>query len=227
MKRASGQALAATVTVAMAAIALTSACASDGLQDSPFVQPSAEAERRWTVDINRVIDGIFRTYRPRCMDAVRSGHTVEFRNYMPEVPANVTSLAGPETLYSPTLRQPYNYIGPDDPDNHLCDSVAVDGSCDQRPQWSYWRATFVTPGVYDWIDTNSSAPGRKVVDPYYGTVTFVGIDPSSPFGTICVREADDSGCAGVCCTSDADCVGGTRCFRTDVDAVGRCLTPSG
>ncbi len=209
------------------ALLVCAACAGDEFQETPFIQASAEAEPRWTVDINRVTDGIYRSYRPRCMDSVRGGHTVEFRNYMPEVPTNVTSIAGPEPLYSPNLVRPYNYVGPDDEENTLCEVVAEDGTCTKRPSWSYWRFTFEIPGVYDWLDTNQSAPGRKVVDPYYGTVTFVGIDPSSPFGTICVREADGTGCDAVCCTTDADCQGINKCFKTDLDVEGRCLTPSG
>lgn len=209
------------------ALAFCSACAGDEFQETPFIQASADAEPRWTVDINRVRDGIFRTYRPRCMDKVLSGQTVEFRNYMPDVPANVSSLSGPETLYSPNLVKPYNFVSADDRDNNQCEALAADGTCTQRPQWSYWRFTFETTGVYDWLDTNSGTPGRKIVDPYYGTVTFVGMDPNSPFGTICVQEADGTGCESICCTSDAGCNAPNRCFKFEMDAEGRCLTPSG
>ena len=210
-------------------LATASACAGDEFLQTPLVQPSADAQPRWTVDINRVLDGVFRTYRPRCVDTVRVGHTIEFRNYMPEVPTNVTSLAGPETLYSPNLTRPYNFIGPNHPTNNLCETLDTDGSCKQRPTWSYWRFTFEVPGVYDWLDTNSGEPGRKVVDPYYGTVTFVGIDPNSPFGTICVLDEDGSGCErNVCCTiGQGDCDAPNRCFSFELDAEGRCLTPSG
>lgn len=217
--------VACTACCMAGASAAGSGCAADEFQETPYVQDSATAAPRWTVDINRVVDGIFRAYRPRCMDRVRVGQTVEFRNYAPTLAANVTSIAGPEPLYSPTLRRPYNYVAADDPNNTACDVTADDGRCTQRPEWSYWRHTFATPGVYDWIDTHSGTPGRRVVDPYYGTVTFVGIDPNTPFGSICVVETDGSGCDGVCCSSDVDCTGNTQCIRFEFEAVGRCLTP--
>jgi hypothetical protein len=219
------------VVLAIVVVTLNAgACAPDGSQATPYITDSAEAAPRWTIDINRVLDGIFRTYRPRCLDTVRAGHTVELRNFQPDVPANVTALASPDgvtPLYSPNLMWPYNYVGRDDPDNDLCEIVAVDRSCSQRPHWSYWRYTFEAPGVYDWIDTNSGGAGRQVVDPYYGTVTFVGLDPSTPFGTVCVQDELGGGCDSVCCFTDADCQAGQSCFRSTVDAVGRCLTPSG
>jgi hypothetical protein len=196
------------------------------LQGTPFVEKSAAAEARWRIDINRVRDGVFVPYRPRCTDELRIGDTVEFRNFLPDVPANVTGIASPAPLYSPNLVRPYNYVGERDPANTLCD-LEVDGACAKRPAYSFWRFTFTTPGVYDWLDTNQGSPGRKVVDPYYGTETFIGIDPSSPIGTICVPGADGAGCAGTCCATDGDCTGETRCYKSDLDAVGRCLTPSG
>jgi hypothetical protein len=200
--------------------------ACDEVQETPFVQKSDDTEPRWRVDINRVRDGIYLPYRPRCTDEVRIGHTVEFRNFLPEVPANVTTISGPAPLYSPNLVRPYNYVGPTDPENTLCDVQTPEG-CMQRPAWSFWRTTFETPGVYDWLDTNQGSPGRKVVDPYYGTETFIGIDPDSPLGTICVPQEDGTGCEGVCCNVDTDCTGENRCFKSDLDSIGRCLTPSG
>lgn len=213
-----------------AVLLLSLGCAEAEDQDAPFVMQSATENPRWTIDINRVLDGVYRNYRPRCIDTVRSGHTVEFRNFAPDLPANVTSISTPQdsgSLYSPNLVVPYNYVGRDDPDNQVCEILAEDGSCEQRAHFSYWRHTFVVPGVYDWIDTNSTEPGRKVVDAYYGTVTFVGIDPNTPFGTVCVPDDDDEGCQGICCSNDDDCESGHRCFRSEVDAVGRCLTPTG
>src|SRR5688572_6620323 len=101
--------------------------ACDEVQETPFVQKSDEPEPRWRIDINRVRDGIYLPYRPRCTDEVRIGHTVEFRNFLPEVPANVTTIAGPAPLYSPNLVRPYNYVGPADPENMLCDVETPDG----------------------------------------------------------------------------------------------------
>ncbi len=196
-------------------------------QQSPPVQHSAEARARWVVDLNRVRDGVYRTYSPRCLDGVKPGQTVEFRNFLPGAPANVTSIAGPETLYSPNLVRPYNFVDPEDPANALCDSMDAAGHCVARPAYTFWRFTFAQPGVYDWLDSNQGEPGRKVVDPYYGTATFVGTDPNTPTGTICVQAPDGSGCEGVCCETDQDCPRGTRCLRSEVDAVGQCRTPSG
>lgn len=208
------------------AVAIAGACDPiEDFQDQPFVMASVDAEPRWTVDINRVRDGVFVPYRPRCRE-IRVGQTVEFRNFLPRVPANVTGLETPAPLFSPNLVWPYNYVGPEDEANDACDQV-VDGACAERPEYSYWRYTFETPGVYDWLDTNQGEPGRKVVDPYYGTETFIGIDPNSPLGTLCVIGDDEAACDGVCCTDDGDCQGNTRCFKSEFDAVGRCLTPSG
>lgn len=194
-------------------------------QTQPFVKASASAEARWSVDINRVKDGVFIPYRPRCFK-ISVGHTVEFRNFLPRVPANVTGLDTPAPLYSPNLVFPNSYVGEDDPLNTLCDEL-VDGQCLRRPEYSYWRFTFDKPGVYDWLDTNQGTPGRKIIDPYYGTETFIGIDPDSPLGTICVQAEDGGGCDAVCCSVDTDCTGNTRCFKSEFDAVGRCLTPTG
>lgn len=216
--------------LALVAAALSTpllACDSARHQSTPPVQHSAAAPPRWTVDLKRVLDGVFRVYRPRCLDTVRVGHTVEFRNFLPDVPTNVTSISGPEPLYSPNLVRPYNYVSPDDPENTLCKTRAADGSCAVKNSWSYWRFTFEQPGLYAWLDSNSGSPGQQIVDSYYGTISYVGLDPNSPFGTICVRQEDGGGCEAVCCTDDEDCSGGQRCFRLETDAVGTCLTPSG
>src|SRR5262245_46518604 len=111
-------------------------------QGTPFVQASVDAEPRWRVDLNRVRDGVYLPYRPRCTDEVGIGHTVEFRNFLPDVPTNVTGIAGPEPIYSPNLVRPYNFETEDD------------------ASYSFWRHTFSAPGVYDWIDTNQGTPGR-------------------------------------------------------------------
>lgn len=211
MRVISVQARKASLSVGLCAALAIASCGGGVPTGEPLVTPSAKEGARWQVDLHRVIDGIYRTYGRRCLDTVRVGHTVEFRNYNPELAANVTAISQPEgaaALYSPNMMRPYNYVEGDEP-------------------YSYWRYTFETPGVYDYIDTNVSQPGRKVVDSYYGTVTFVGIDPNTPFGTICVRDESGQGCESVCCQEDADCSSGQHCFITDYDSVGRCLTPSG
>lgn len=196
------------------------ACSPENLSGNEFVQASVDETPRWRMDINRVMNGIYRPLFPRCNDKIRPGHTVEFRNFLPEVPANVTSISAPETaaLYSPNLVRPYNYVSASNPENTAC----ADNECEP---YSYWRVTFEKAGVYDWMDTNQGAPGRKVVDDYYGTVTFVGLDPNTPLATICVDDGTGV-CAGVCCSSDADCVGTNRCTRASYEAVGRCQIPT-
>lgn len=187
-------------------------CGGGAPTSQPLISPSAAESARWQVDLHRVLDGVYRTYGRRCLDSVRVGHTVEFRNYSPELASNVTAIAQPDhaaALYSPNLVRPYNYLRSGD------------------EAYSYWRYTFDVPGVYDYIDTNVSEPGRKVVDAYYGTVTFVGIDSNTPFGTICVRDDDGTGCESVCCLNDDDCSSAQRCFVSEFDNMGRCLTPGG
>lgn len=203
-------------------------CACDPItsfQRTPFVEKSNEDAPRRIVDMNRIQSGVYRPTSPRCL-YVRLGHTVEFRNFLPSVPANVTGISGPDALYSPNLVRPYQYVPPNDPQNELCE-VFEGERCTARPEWSYWRHRFDTPGTYDWLDTNQGQPGRRVVDAYYGTVTFVGVDPSTPISTVCVTAEDGAGCDGICCETDTDCTGNTRCLKPPTDAVGRCLTPSG
>jgi hypothetical protein len=214
------------LTLATAAAGTFVACDSRRFQQTPFVQDSAEAEARYKISMNRVVNGRFRSYLPRCRAGVRVGETVEWRNFLPDVATNVTSVAAPPgaSLYSPNLVTPYNYVGPDDEDNDVCDATDEDGACIERPAFTWWRHTFERPGVYDWIDTNQGEPGRQVVDPYYGTVTFIGTDPNTPIATVCVEDESGGGCESVCCQSDADCLGDTTCVRDEGEAVGRCLT---
>lgn len=204
------------------AVAIVACDPIASFQSNPFVQPSATEEPRWTVDVNRVVNGIYSSYRPRCLD-VRQGQTIEFRNFLVDVPTNITAVAAPATLYSPNLVRPYNYVGPSDEENPLCTSDAQREAGECEP-FTYWRHTFETPGVYDWVDTNQGEPGRKIVDAYYGTETFIGVDPDTPLATICVTGDDPSICEGVCCETDGDCAAGTQCAKSDNEAVGRCLT---
>lgn len=139
------------------------------------------------------------TFNPPCTTIV-VGQTVEFRNRAPSVPANITSLGEPIELYSPNLVAPYN-IATEGPDT-----------------FSYWRHTFDRPGIYEFYDTNVGDPGRKVVDPYYGTVTFVGISDDLVTGVICVKaSADGDECVNVCCkkANSSDCPSGQCCDQTN------------
>ncbi|HEY0840022.1 MAG TPA: hypothetical protein VGD74_07535 [Vulgatibacter sp.] len=221
-------------------LAAASFACSGPASDLPPVQPSADAKPRGglVISLNRVIQGHFRLIAPMCVGQrydirypaggvegavsaagglpIRPGDTAEFRNYMPDVPANVTSLSGPSVLFSPNLVEPYNIVAEGD------------------ERFSFWRYTFPLPGVYEFFDTNAGSPGRPVVDSYYGTTTYVG-EGTGPKGVVCVDppgcEAsleclagkDDPRCckcAGVCCDRDDQCAAGTTCLR------GRCVDPS-
>jgi len=211
--------------IGVALLFAAAGCDSSPFLDAPAVQASDDGEPRHKISLNRVINGRFRAYLPRCLDGVRPDDVVEFRNFLTEVPTNVTSISAPDgaVLYSPNLVRPYNYVGTDSPDNDLCDVVDGEGQCTSRPAFSYWRKRFAMAGVYDWIDTNQGDVGRKIVDPYYGTETFVGIDPNTPVATVCVDVAGGDLCAGVCCSGDADCTGENVCNKLEGEAVGRCL----
>jgi hypothetical protein len=221
--RRAGRATALTSLLALFALV---ACDDQRFMEQPPVQDSASDSPRWRVDVNRLINGVFHSYFPRCFDDARLGHTIEFRNFLPEVPANVTTIAAPAgaELYSPNLVRPYNYVGPEDPDNEVCSEAGGERRCEP---YSFWRHSPAEPGVYDWIDTNQGDPGRRVVDPYYGTVTFVGLDPSTPVATFCVRDEGGGGCEAVCCVDDGDCRGNTTCVKSAIEAEGRCVTPGG
>ncbi|MGM0576067.1 MAG: hypothetical protein ACQEXJ_10100 [Myxococcota bacterium] len=170
-----------------ALIALSSAgCATE--VDRPVVQPSSTASPGGRI-VQITEEGEF---SPTCM-SIRTGQTVEWRNFSPDIPTNVTSLGEPVELFSPSLVPPYQ-------------SDEVDGEA-----YVWWRHTFDEPGVYEYFDTNQGDPGRKVVDPYYGTVTFVGIDKDVRTGVICVEEPGSDACAGVCCSKNLDCPTGQCC----------------
>ena len=209
------------------------------------VQDSAEGAPRVSVALNRISAGLYRTIAPTCIGqrylvrapastpggplgpasepfvaegglAMRPGQIVEFRNYQPDVPANVTSLSAPAPLFSPNLVRPYN--------------TRTEG----KETFSYWRYAFAQPGVYEYFDTNMGTPGREVVDSYYGTVIYVG-ESNAPRAVVCVDTAGCSAtreclagtapegtgccaCPSVCCETDVNCASGQTCLR------GRCVS---
>lgn len=201
------------------------------------VQDSAMGTPRVSVALNRITNGLYRSIAPFCIGqryvesgpspyattglALNPGQIVEFRNYQPDVPSNVTSLSAPAPLFSPNLVKPYN--------------IVVEGT----ETYSYWRHAFPTVGTYEYYDTNMGTPGRQVVDTYYGTVTYVG-ESSAPKGTVCVDPPScvasaeclagsaPAGttcctCLSVCCDSDDNCVADPTkkmCLR------GRCVDPA-
>ncbi|WNG37339.1 hypothetical protein F0U61_29440 [Archangium violaceum] len=213
-----------------------SACKGPLPEDFRPVQESATGEPRFLVSLNRITAGRYRAIAPTCIGQryfvnapgtpigpvpgstpVRPGQIVEFRNYQPDVPTNVTSLSAPASLFSPNLVRPYN--------------IRIEG----KETFSYWRYAFPEPGTYEYFDTNMGQPGRQIVDSYYGTVTYIGesnapkavvcVDPqgcvasaeclagTAPAGTVCCS------CVGVCCDGPGDehCTEGKTCLR------GRCV----
>lgn len=220
-------------------LALVASACSGPETGLPPVQHSAKAAPRsgLVISLNRIISGHYRTIAPFCVGQryrisvdgveaaaglpIRPGDTAEFRNYMPELPANVTSVdvaKAPAPMFSPNLRAPYN--------------LRTEGG----ESFSFWRFTFPVAGVYEWFDTNMGEPGRKIVDSYYGTVTFVG-ESNAPKGVVCVDEpgcvasleclngtapagTNCCNCPGVCCDADTQCSSGLSCLR------GRCVDPA-
>ncbi len=122
------------------------------------------------------------TISPPCL-VITVGQTVEFRN-LADRPGDITSLGSPTELYSPNLISP----GP-----------------------TTWRHTFNTLGVFEYYDSTSGDPGRKVVDPYYGTVTFVGLSEDIQTGAICVKSKGGSECDNVCCVKAVGDCPSTQC----------------
>ncbi|MBI5610939.1 MAG: hypothetical protein HY902_18855 [Deltaproteobacteria bacterium] len=153
------------------------ACAT--YPDGPQVGDGTE------ITADHVIEVAAGAANPPCI-VVEAGQTVEFRNPMPDVPTDVTSYGEPLELYSPSLVRG----GP----------MASAGGKD----CAWWRHTFQKPGVYEYYDSHSGDPGQKVVDPYYGTVTWVGVNPNLHTGLICVQTPGSSQCLGICCVKNND-----------------------
>lgn len=210
------------------------ACKGPLPEDFRPVQDSAKGEPRVSVSLNRILSGRYRAISPTCIGqqylvrppagepvqptgglAMRPGQVVEFRNYQPEVSTNITSLSAPAPLFSPNLVKPYN--------------TRTEG----KETFSYWRYAFSEPGVYEYFDTNMGDPGRKVVDSYYGTVSYIG-ESDAPRAVVCVdapgcvasaecvsgtapEGTQCCSCLGVCCETDANCTTDKTCLR------GRCV----
>jgi hypothetical protein len=208
------------------------ACKGPIPEDFRPVQDSAKGSPRISVSLNRILSGRYRAIAPSCIGQqylvrnpsgiqlagglpMRPGQIVEFRNYQPDVPTNITALSAPAPLFSPNLVKPYN-LQPEGDETY-----------------SYWRYAFPKPGVYEYFDTNMGEPGRKVVDSYYGTVSYIG-ESNAPKAVVCVDEPNCvasaeclagtapagtvcCACVGVCCTTDAHCTSDKTCLR------GRCV----
>jgi hypothetical protein len=183
-----------TLRAALMAYAALGACKTQSAEQ-PTVKPGIDARAGRVIDIQA--DGSF---TPGCA-VVRTGQTVGFLNSPQDgaLPADVTSLkqralsGGEEEasgeLYSPNL---------------------------QAPAATSWTHRFTSPGIFNFVNSAVGIPGRKVVDDYYGTVTFVPVAGSGgfPTGTICVHaEGEAAACDGVCCPrSDVECRGRTECI---------------
>lgn len=116
---------------------------------------------------------------PACK-VIGRGDTVQWENQSPLLPANVTSVDEPPALYSPNL----------------------------QGEFVTWTASFRQSGWFEYYDTNSGDPGRRVVDAYYGTVTFIGASESTHRGAICVPDDSEA----PCCCSDLDCAVDAACI---------------
>ena len=183
----------ATPPVLLVCLLALPAC-EEPAQDQPFV--AATGTRPPSRKVAILPDGSF---LPGCV-TVAVGQTVEFLNEAQggALPADVTSLkeqvagveGGSGELYSPNL---------------------------QAPAPTAWRHRFGRAGVFTYVNSAVGIPGRKVVDDYYGTVTFVPISGTGgfPTGRVCVHEAGaTAGCDGVCCPrGDRDCTGRTECLQ--------------
>lgn len=117
-------------------------------------------------------------FAPECK-AIDAGDTVQWTNEDPEIPGDVTSLSTPPELYSPNLQGEYES----------------------------WSHTFERTGLFEYYNTQSGDPGRRVVDAYYGTVTYVGTSPNTQRGVVCVQGDSDA----PCCCSNLDCDVGSSC----------------
>jgi hypothetical protein len=226
----------AQLASALALLALAvPGCRGTGAVQGPHVQDSAEGAPRTFISINRILSGRYRAIAPSCIGqqylvrtadgsvqldqglSMRPGDVAEFDNFLPDVPTNVTALDAPgdAVMFSPNLVRPYNI------------------RTEAGETFSFWRYRFPEAGVYEYFDTNMGEPGRKVVDSYYGTVSFIG-ESSAPKGVVCVdppaclasAECMRGGaapgtnccaCIGVCCTLDEHCATANTCLR------GRCV----
>lgn len=155
-------------------------CACTAYPETPPVDPGTSALPAGAI-VKITAEG---DLNPPCL-VIKPGDTVEFRNYAPEITVNVTSLTEPPELYSPTLVAPYPNVGEDESGRYI-----------------WWRHTFNKVGVFEYYDTFAGDPGKKVVDPYYGTVTFVGLSANLKTGVVCAREPGSAVCLGVCCKSN-------------------------
>ena len=185
---------------ALALLPVMLAACTARMDATPPVQPSATADPGGRI-VAITAEGAFSV---PCL-RVQVGQTVEWRNLSPDISANVTSLGEPAELYSPNLVAPYN-LGVEDGEPFVA-----------------WRHTFTSPGVFEYFDTNQGDPGRKVTDPYYGTVTFVGTSDAVTTGVVCVEEPGSDACDGVCCIKAADCPQSQCCDL----AAKRCLLGAG
>ena len=170
----------ALLFAACAAAACPAACATK--PDLPLVQVGAAAPP------NAIVAITGSGWGSPCA-VIDVGETVEWRNLQPGIAANVTSLGGDE-LYSPSLVE----------GGQMAEEYSKKAKKIER--FAYWRHTFAKPGIYEYFDTNRGDPGRKVVDPYYGKVTFVGVASNVDTGVVCVQAAGSDQCTAVCCVKD-------------------------
>lgn len=171
-------------------------------QEPPYVQDSAGDKPAATVELTPKGVGT------PCV-TIEVGETVEWRNLTPAIPANVTGFGNAE-LYSPSLVEG----GP------MGETI----KSGQRVRFAWWRHRFAQPGVFEYFDTNRGDPGQKVVDPYYGTVRYVGVSSTLETGVVCVRRPGSTDCHAVCCLKNDD---GSAVFALNECPESQCCDPKG
>lgn len=170
----------------------------------PLAQPSATAD---ATNIVRVQKGV--AFSAACLQ-VPVGATVEWRNLTPSSSIILLSIADPYELSSPALLLPYNIMPAEQSDE--C-TQKKDGTCDPafKIAYSYWRHTFTTPGIFDYVDQAGSSTASGSYS--YGLPAGPSTSSGGGSGTVCVYDATH-GCNNVCCTGAVtdECATGVSCI---------------
>jgi hypothetical protein len=186
-------------------LGLLSTCNSQRLDPPPVQESSAQV----ATSVVRIRSG--QSFTASCL-IVETGATVEWRNLTPGTSLSVVNMDPPYELSSPALREPYNLVPPELSDE--CVLRSPDG-CLAAVPFSFWRHTFLTPGVFDYHDASGATATSQ---------SEYGMPPgpsstSAATGTVCVRSAAGSTeCDQVCCTGAVagECATGVSCVA------GRC-----
>lgn len=147
--------------------------------------------------------GLSRPLTPACV-IVPVGATVEWRNWTPDFALTPVSARPPYEISAPALREPYNFVERERSED--CEERDAAGACIERAEYSYWRHTFLSAGVFDYRDL---PVGEAALEKQLVQTT----------GTVCV-QGSGSDCVQVCCdpasASMTQCAAGVQCLA------GRC-----